>query len=140
MTIKEFSKHLKIPVNRALWNLWNNVPQVPKCSSTLSTRVPKCLSSVWVPQWTAFDNWTLIPAKIVPNWLHLFFLSYIKLWLSHTFNSEDYSAKNFECSEINGVVLPNKKWATFDPNLYIVYKCSDHIKNIHQFWAHCFIW
>ena len=37
---------------------------------------------------------------------------------------------NFECSEINVLVLPPKKWSVLHPKLYAEYKDSDHIHKI----------
>ena len=38
--------------------------------------------------------------------------------------------KNFECSEINVLVLPPKKWSVLHPKLYAEYKDADHIHKI----------
>ena len=37
---------------------------------------------------------------------------------------------NFECSEINFIVLPPKKWRILRPKLYGECKYSDHIHKI----------
>ena len=37
---------------------------------------------------------------------------------------------NFECSEINVIVLQPKKWSILNPKVYAEYKFSNHIHKI----------
>ena len=57
---------------------------------------------------TTSDNSKLISSKIETGWLNLLCFSSIKFcWLKPHENPENYSAINFECREINVIVLPN---------------------------------
>ena len=45
-------------------------------------------------------------------------------------NSEDYSAKNFECSEINVTGLPYKKWIILPSKCSYGYEYSDDTQKV----------
>ena len=56
-------------------------------------------------------------------------------------NSREYAVINFECRQVNDIILQPKKWTILHAKIlcwiHIFRTCS---WNIHQFWAHCFIW
>ena len=48
--------------------------------------------------------------------------------------------ENFECSEINVIALPPKKWTTLHPKFYAEYKYSDYTQKIFISFEHRIIW
>ena len=51
-------------------------------------------------------------------------------------NFEDYSVKNFECSEINANGLSPKRWTTLHSKFYAEDKYSDHTQKIFISFQH----
>ena len=48
----------------------------------------------------------------------------------------DFSMKNFECSEINVIGLPAKKWTALHTKYYSEYEYSDHTRKIFISFEH----